>query len=162
MRKTVQEPAGNGSSFTASKGLVGPAVLCYPGLSKALVAPFLLDLIWIHMEKRSPTPDPSLGEFLWTAGWWGAVRGRECSAHCETFPLAATQEFLWEPQVLLACVVLKQTLSVPQKISSALIICTRWRGQLQHWLLWFIPALLPRFILLPAKSHRGCSNTAEI
>lgn len=92
----------------------------------------------------------------------GSSRGRECSAHCETFPLAATQEFLWEPQVLLACVVLKQTLSVPQKIRSALIICTRWRGQLQHWLLWFIPALLPRFILLPARSHRGCSNTAEI
>lgn len=102
----------------ASKALVGS------GLSKAFGAPFLLDLTWMHMEKRSKTPDPSLGEFLWTAGQGGGVRGREHSTRCKTFPLAATQEFLWEPKVLLACVVLKQTLSTPQKMRSALIICT--------------------------------------
>lgn len=76
------------------------------------------------MEKRSKTPDPSLGELLWTAGQGGEVKGREHSTHCKMFPLAATQEFLWEPKVFLACVVLKKTLSTPQKIRSALIICT--------------------------------------
>lgn len=75
MRKTVQEPTGNGSKRAASRGLVGPAVLSYPGLSKAFAASFLLDLIWIHMEKRSKTPDPSLGEFLWTAGRWREEEG---------------------------------------------------------------------------------------
>lgn len=88
-----------------SKGLGGATSTLLPwfvqGLCGTFPAGFNMDLI--HMEKRTKTPDPSLGEFLWTAGQGGEVRGRERSTPCKTFPLAVTQEFLWEPKVLLAC-----------------------------------------------------------
>lgn len=112
---------------------------CSSCLSKTFVGPFLLDLTWMHSAVcRAYAPEDTgkekrggneVGKMEEKQNTWSLVWGipADCRAGgrsqrkgvgtlCKTLPLAATQELLWEPKVLLACVVLKQTLSTPQKL----------------------------------------------